>query len=301
MLLGALHLRSWLLITAHKTEQLQTLLTYPTFLVIGAQKCGTSWLSHMMSQHPEVSTGTEKELHFFNKIYNYQKGLEWYKSQFSITSATKAVGEFTPNYFWTSEEEREIRRGGGTRKIPKLVHEAYPNLKLIVCLRDPVDRAVSAYYHHINMGRVQPKQSLMEVADCYGIKSMGYYDIHLSNWMNYYTRENFLVLIYEEDLQDKMKRKTLERVFRYIGVDSSFEPNGIFFKYNVRTSHLDMRFRHFPFSIGKVIGLLVPERIKKSKMWKISVLKKEKETLMEIFKPHNKNLEEIIGRRLPWK
>jgi hypothetical protein len=278
---------------------LETLLTYPTFLVIGAQKCGTSWLAQMMSQHPEVSTGAEKELHFFNKVYNYQKGLEWYRSQFSITPDTKAVGEFTPNYFWTSEDEREM--GGRTRNILKLVHETYPNLKLIVCLRDPVDRAVSAYYHHINMGRVQPKQSIIEVADYHGIKSMGYYDIHLSNWMNYYTCDNFLVLIYEKDLQDNMKRKSLERVFRYIGVDNTFEPNGIFSKYHVRRSHFEMRIRHYPFHIGKGLRLLVPERIKMSKIWEISVREKEKETLREIFKPHNKNLEEIIGSRLPWK
>ena len=78
--------------------------TGPTFLVLGAQKCGTTWLAKMVSQHPDVSVATKKEMHFFDKAYNYQKGLNWYEEQFDITSSTKAIGEFTPNYFWTSED-----------------------------------------------------------------------------------------------------------------------------------------------------------------------------------------------------
>ena len=186
---------------------MQKLKTYPTFLVIGAQKSGTSWLAQMISQHPEVSVAPKKEVNFFNKVSNYQKGLEWYKSQFPISPTTKAVGEFTPNYLWTSQDEKEIKESQRTRNIPKLVHDAYPNIQLIVCLRNPTDRATSAYYHHIRKGRVSPKQSIVDVAEHYGIKSMGNYDIHLGNWMSYYPPDNFRFLIYEEDFQDEKKER----------------------------------------------------------------------------------------------
>ena len=89
---------------------MKTLIKHPTFLVIGAQKCGTTWLAEMVSQHPEVAVGKVKELSFFNKIPNYRKGLKWYEDQFNVTGSTKAIGEFTPNYFWTSNDEKEINR-----------------------------------------------------------------------------------------------------------------------------------------------------------------------------------------------
>lgn len=281
--------------------QMQKLIIYPTFLVIGAQKCGTTWLARMVSQHPEVSVASKKELHFFNNVYNYQKGLEWYRCQFLISSSTKAVGEFTPNYFWTGQDEKEITGSGRIANIPKLVHEAYPNIQLIVCLRNPVDRAISAYYHQIRSRRVTPKQSILEVAERFGIKTMGYYDIHLSNWMSYYPPDNFLILIYEEDFEDERKRTTLERVLQFIDVDVMFDPTGIFSRYNVQSSHFEMRIRHYPYIVKMGLRRILPESVKMSRIWEIIVREKEKQTLMEIFEPHNKNLEKMIGRKLPWK
>jgi hypothetical protein len=73
----------------------------PTFLCIGAQKCGTTWLATAVSQHPEVGTGRKKELHFFDQREAYARGLDWYESQFRTGPETRAVGEFTPNYWRT--------------------------------------------------------------------------------------------------------------------------------------------------------------------------------------------------------
>lgn len=266
--------------------------------------CSEVWYNvarQMVSQHPEVSVASKKELHFFNYVYNYQKGLEWYRSQFPISLNTKAVGEFTPNYFWTGQDDKEITRSERIANIPELVHKAYPNIKLIVCIRNPVDRAISAYYHQIRNGRITPKQSIIEVAERYGIKTIGYYDIHLKNWMNYYPPDNFLILIYEEDFKDERKRTTLERVFQFVDVDDKFEPAGIFLRYNVRSSHFEMRIRHYPYIIKKGLRRILPGNVKMSRIWDIIIRKEEKQKLMEIFEPHNKNLVKIIGRKLPWK
>lgn len=279
---------------------MQKVWTYPTFLVIGAQKCGTSWLTKMVSQHPEISVASKKELHFFNYLCNYQKGLEWYKSQFPISPTTKAVGEFTPNYFWTGKDDKEITRPERIANIPELVHKAYPKIKLIISLRNPVDRAISAYYHFIKEGHIKPKQSIIEVAERWGIKTMGYYDYHLKNWMNYYPLNNILILIYEEDFKDERKKATLEKVFQFINVDDKFEPVGIFLRYNFRISHFEMRIRHYPKIIKKVLYRISRGGVKNSRIWDITIPTEDKQTFMKIFEPHNKNLEKILGRKLPW-
>lgn len=274
--------------------------TSPTFLVIGAQKCGTTWLAKMICQHPEVSAAHRKELHFFDKTYNYNKGLHWYEEQFTVSATSRAIGEFTPNYFWTSEDEKEINEASGTRNIPKLVHDAYPDIKLIVCLRNPVARAISAYYHHIRNGRLKPNQRISDVFNYYGIESMGYYDVHLSNWLKYYPLENFLFLIYEEDINDENKKLTVKKVFQHLGVNDEFEPSEIFSKYNYQNTHFEMRLRHYPPIIRNILSRALPEKIKMSKIWQITVQEHEKETLEKKFEPHNKQLEELIGRKLSW-
>ena len=276
------------------------LVTYPTFLVIGAQKCGTTWLAQMVSQHPEVSVASKKELHFFNYVHNYEKGLEWYRNQFSISTKTNAVGEFTPNYFWTDQDHNEITRSERIANIPELVHKAYPNMKLIICMRNPIDRAISAYYHHIRAGRVTAKQSIIEVAQRYGIKTMGFYDVHLKNWMSYYSHGNFLILIYEEDFEDIRKKHTLERVFQFINVDDKFVPNGILDRYNVQSSHFEMRINSDPYIIQRGLKRILPEKVKMSRIWDILIKEEEKKILMEIFEPHIKNLEKMMGREIPW-
>ena len=89
-------------------------------------------------------------------------------------------------------------------------------------------------------------------------------------------------------------------MFQHIGVDDTFEPTGILSRYNVRSSHFEMRIRHYPSIIMNGLRRIVPESIKMSRLWKITVRKEEKEALMKIFEPHNKNLEKMIGRKLPW-
>jgi len=74
----------------------------PNYLVIGAQRCGTTWLAETLGQHPDIYVPRPKEIHFFNHSENYAKGIDWYRSRFPGYEGQRAVGEFTPNYFWVS-------------------------------------------------------------------------------------------------------------------------------------------------------------------------------------------------------
>jgi hypothetical protein len=266
----------------------------------------------MLSQHPEICVPSKKsyffynkihkELHFFDNPQRYEYGLEWYKNWFKIRPCIKAAGEFTPNYLWTNKRDHLTTKGENSWNIPAAVHKHYPNLKLIVSLRDPVERAISAYYHHIRKGRFDSRKSILSVADQYGILSMGFYDNDLRQWMRYFSPEKFLILIYEEDLKDENKRATLKKIFQHINVDHLFVPRNIFSKYYARHTHFEMRLVGYPIpaAIRKLLSIIMPGCIRQHRLWNIKISNQEKAALKRLFNSHNRNLEKMIERKLPW-
>jgi len=150
-------------------------MTTPTFLVIGAQKSGTSWLAAMLGQHPEVFMASPKELHYFDLIENHDRGPDWYRSFFDGATHEKAIGEATPYMLSTPPPDLDdyvvdlgdppvnIAPIPGVREdIPGLVHREYPNLQLVAFLRNPVTRAISGYQHHVNRRRMSPREPFSE-------------------------------------------------------------------------------------------------------------------------------------------
>jgi sulfotransferase family protein len=238
-------------------------MTDPTFIVIGGQKCGTTWMYAMLRQHPAVLTSRIKEVHYFDKLEHYSKGIDWYRRQFPDAGGGTAVGEFTPNYLSPSWDFDDI---------PALVARDYPFLRLIVSLRDPVERAISAYYHHIRAGRVLPADRILDVKDQHGIVTMGLYEQHLRQWRQYFAPDQMLCLIYEEDLSDRWKCRTLQRICRHLGVDEAFHPEGLTARFNERTS-----------DAGRP-----------------PVRDFEREALQRIFLEPSRRLAGLLGRPLPW-
>jgi hypothetical protein len=272
----------------------------PTFLVIGAQKCGTTWLEAMLRQHPEVFVPVTKELHFFDKSYHYDRGLEWYEAHFSAGSEARARGEATPNYFWTTPDETEKRAGGrSNEQLPHRVAAHYPDVRLIVSLRNPVDRAISAYYHHIRQRRCSPSTPLKQVSDRWGIVSMGHYDVHLARWLDAFPRERLLVLIYEEDIAQN-KPATLRRLFEFIGVDPTRDPARQERRVNRRRSDLHLRLNFYAPPLATLLDAVLPARITHARRWRIEVADDERAALAAEFAPHNARLSQLLGRDLPW-
>jgi len=269
----------------------------PTFLCIGAQKCGTTWLARAVKQHPQVSPGKKKELHFFNHRDAYEQGLEWYESQFRSSPRTRATGEFTPNYWWTKGTETSFHYLGCADRIA----DAYPDLQLIVCLREPVARAVSAYFHHMNAGRYPPSVSLLDATRKYpDIREFGLYATQYDAWLKRYPAERFLVLVYEEDIApDEAKPATLDRVFAHIGVDTGFEPGELTAERNVRSDDFAIRMKHASPWRRRVMARL-PERAREMPRWRISVSAEDRAALAEEFRPEVHRLEEMLGRTLHW-
>ena len=101
----------------------------PNFLVIGAQRAGTTWLYECLREHPEIFLPETKELHYFD--LNHEKGDEWYFRHFEGASE-KAIGEITPNYY---------QYPGAIEKA----HVLLPEAKFIFILREPKARAISQF------------------------------------------------------------------------------------------------------------------------------------------------------------
>ena len=132
--------------TIQPTHRLRML---PGFLIVGAQRCGTTSLFHVLSQHPAVFTpiGNKKELHFFDR--EYDRGLGWYQSQFPIRARARietrgsgvepAAFEGSPNYMFHP-------------LVPGRIHRHLPGARLLVLVRDPVERAYSQHAHQVGRG-----------------------------------------------------------------------------------------------------------------------------------------------------
>jgi hypothetical protein len=121
----------------------------PDFIIIGAQKCGTTSLYRFLTeQHACIAPSLEKEIHFFDIAFG--KGLNWYRAHFptilykqylkKVRGQDLITGEASPYYIFYPH-------------APRRIFETVPQVKLIVLLRNPVDRAYSHYHHQVTRGR----------------------------------------------------------------------------------------------------------------------------------------------------
>ena len=272
----------------------------PNFLIIGAQKSGTSWLAKMVRQHPDIFMPAKKELHFFNLKENYKKGMDWYRSQFAGYSGEKLLGEATPNYFSFHLDEEEIQRYGMIPNIPELIYKHYPDIKLILCLRDPVRRAISSYYHHIRARRISPKTSITIAGHEYGIIKQGYYFSQLVEWLKFFTLDRFLILIYEYDILVD-KKNTMRLVYRFLGVNEEFKPQKMNKKYGPASGSSYLYIHYYLPILAKLLNSFIPF-LQRINFPKIDLTAEEVNCLSDLYKEENQKLADLIERNLtPWE
>lgn len=194
----------------------------PNFLIIGAQKAGSTWLYDRLRQHPEVFLPKAVELVFFNRLDCEEPDrVRDYLANFAAaTEQQRLVGEKTPGYFWTADRQRIKGQppANFNPHIPESVHRILgPDLKLIVSLRHPVRRAISAYGHHGKRRRIAPTEALSDISHRLGILDIGFYDDHLQAWEKVYDPERIEVLIFESDIKGN-PQAGLRRVYEFLGL-----------------------------------------------------------------------------------
>lgn len=178
----------------------------PEFFVgIGAQKCASTWLYQILSDHPEVALSATKELDFFSHWYN--RGYQWYEQHWTLTPSVLAFGEVSPSYFCETA-------------VPERLKRYNPNARILLSLRDPVDRAVSNHLHEIRLGHLKGPDLSFE----FGLRNnpmyleQSRYGYHLSRWLQSFPAEQILIL-FMDDIETA-PREVETRVQQFLGVDT---------------------------------------------------------------------------------
>jgi tetratricopeptide (TPR) repeat protein len=241
----------------------------PDFIVVGAAKCGTSSLHHYLSRHPQILLPHKKEIDFFWK--NFDRGLDWYLAHFpTITDRPDFItGEATPNYLRFPLVAQRIKG-------------SFPKVKIIILLRNPIDRAVSWHYHKVNSGLAIGDLAQVVASEMARLATLsesdfintGYYNpdnllsslyiYQIKVWMELLGREQFLILKSEEFYSNPDQE--MAKVLAFLGL-----PNCPLDKYpQVNEGSYD------------------------------AVEPKLRKTLADYFHPYNQQLEEYLGIKFDW-
>jgi hypothetical protein len=200
----------------------------PDFIIVGAQKSGTSSLYRWLGEAASIEVPSKKELHFFDT--NFRRGADWYRSFFAGRdgpSAGALTGEATPYYLFHP-------------LAPARVRETVPEVRLIAVLRNPVERAVSHYYHELGNGveslpleaaldqepdRLAGEAERMVAEPGYesfnhrhfSYQARGVYVDQLEDWRKHFPADQLLVVKSERLFEDTAAE--MGRVMEFLGVE----------------------------------------------------------------------------------
>ncbi|RMD62244.1 hypothetical protein D6833_07165, partial [Candidatus Parcubacteria bacterium] len=189
------------------------------FLVVGAEKSGTTWLADMLRQHPQVFIPAQKELHYFNRKfgefpvlvnYNFDKPPEWYLAFFRQARSDQVKGEICPAYLWDEE-------------APARIHAFEPRVTIFMILRHPVERAYSAYRFYVQRGTIHLPfdEAIRRHKDLLLDRSA--YFTQVKRYLDLFPRRQVHILFY-----DALQRNAVEFLTtfeRLLGVDEFIPPD----------------------------------------------------------------------------
>jgi len=195
------------------------------FHIIGAQKAGSSWLAANLAGHPGIHIPS-KEVHYFDVDQNYDKGEEWYAQFFARAEPGQLLGEKTPSLFIE-------RANGRVHPIHQRLLLHNPDIKLLVVLRDPIRRALSALQHHMWKRRLPPRAAIRELlfgrwrerAETWGILEQGLYYRQLSYFWQTFSAGQIKVWIFENDLI-QAPQTMLSDAAAFVGADGECPHSG---------------------------------------------------------------------------
>lgn len=264
------------LLEAGRRVELQMRLRQPRALpgavILGAQKCGTSSLHNYLTQHPGVIAPLRKEVHYFD--VNYARGEAWYRGHFGRQGEPGLNLDSSPYYLFHPA-------------VPARMHELLPDARLIVLLRDPARRAYSHYWHERDkgredlsfeaaidaepqrLGRSEQQLAAGEIArsrehQLHSYLARGRYAEQLERWFAFYPRERIHVLRFEDFATDPLAG--LNETLAYLGLPG--------------TSSVSLEARN-----TRRYPAMQPATM---------------ERLRKYFEPHNRRLEELLGRSMGW-
>jgi len=250
----------------------------PDFFVIGAGRTGTTSLYHYLDQHPSLSKSAYDELGFFD--VNFHLGLHWYRSLFP-SIFTKFRIKLKTHFFMTYDVTPSyVRRPWIARRMKKL----FPDTKLIIVLRNPIDKAQSHYYLSKKFGETRTFEEFIEEDindilewdigskdDYYFATKVensklarGFYVEQLPVWFELFSK-NQILIISSEDLASNTKN-VINNIFQFLNLPKYEIPN--------------------------------IEKVNVSKHSKMN--SDTRKRLIAFFKPYNKQLYEFLNYKFDW-
>jgi hypothetical protein len=256
----------------------------PDFVIIGAAKAGTTSLYGWLGEHPYVAPATQKEVHYFD--YNYYRGEDWYRAHFPPERERAAFASEHGRPFLTGEASPPyITHDWAPRRLARLL----PNAKLLVTLRNPVDRAYSQFQMSRREGeeplecfgdaidaeaqRLAPELARAQVdhrynswpIGCWSYLLRGRYAEQLQRWFALFRREQFDIMTLEQLASEPQQR--LDAVHEFLGLPPHRYDN----LKPLHTATYDA----------------IPTDVRRR--------------LSEYFRPHNERLYELLGTDLGWE
>ena len=190
------------------------------FIGIGAPKCGTTWLSTQLEAHPQIGFAPDKEVYYFadtiarrlagKELRCFERGDAWYHEQFPAnTGAVTCRGEFCPSYLYSEEAAARI---GAYR----------PDIKLLLCLRPPVEMIYSWYWYNRNAVVASLPKSFHEMMENPFLRDLGCFARHLKAYLGRFPAKNILVVQFDAIRRDPDRVR--QRAYEFLGVASDFKP-----------------------------------------------------------------------------
>ena len=270
----------------------------PDFLIIGAQKSGTTWLADQLSLHPSIFMAPD-EIHFFDKAQNYCRGLPWYTRHFEHARPGQIVGEKTPDYLWANGDGAE----GHLSDVHVKLYQAIPSARLIILLRNPVDRALSALSHLVRTRRIAPPLDIDDLLlgkkhhriRGHGVISKGFYYRQLVAYARLFNRSQMMVLLFEEDIA-KAPDEGLRRTCDFIGVSPITASSSDAVSRNASRRSLLRLMVDFYFPPGRPLSKIID---KIAPAWKPVPSGRTMDELYQTFGAENEKLFRWLGRPMP--
>ncbi|XP_033096177.1 heparan sulfate glucosamine 3-O-sulfotransferase 1-like [Anneissia japonica] len=270
----------------------------PKVINIGSKKSGTNAFGFFFQQHPEVCHSLGNEVHYFD--WNHEKGTGYYKSRMGFATKDQISFEKTPRYFVTEDAPLFIQK-----ELPE-------DIKFVLCVRDPVQRAISDFRHESELqerrkfkGRVDRTKYLSQNGIMQGrefeklvltpngevnasneIIRTSLYFTHFQNWLKYYPRDRFLV-INHDNLQNDVLTE-LKRAEQFLGLKSYFRADMFYFDESRHGSCMKGKPRPCP---AKSTPGFLPKAQLNPQLQK---------KLYDFYRPYNNAFAKLIGKRFAW-
>lgn len=191
-------------------KSVKEVIMLPTFMVIGVAKCGTTTLCNTLAKHPDIFISHPKEPNYFNKAIHYESTRSEYEALFENSGSLPLCGEGSVSY--TNPNRIHF--------IPKRIHDAIPDCRLVFMVRHPIKRMESEWKMHQRLGKTSQSFSDALQYDMM-LYNHGMYWNLLTHYLKYFDKEQILI-VFMEDLKNSFDNEIV-RVLKHIGANPEYK------------------------------------------------------------------------------